>query len=146
MPNKKKTPLAKAKEKAWNAFSLFIRTRDCIKTCNSLDEGSCVTCNHIYPRIGNGCLQAGHFLAGRTNSVLFDERGVHGQCMGCNVHKHGAVHEYWLFMEQAYGRELIDKLIRNKNIIIKYKTYDYEQIAKEYIQKTEDLIRAFKSM
>lgn len=144
MPNKKRTPLSKAKEAAWSAFSLYIRTRDCIKTCDSLEEGSCVTCNRIYPRLGIGCLQAGHFLGGRTNSVLFDERGVHAQCMGCNVHKHGAIHEYWLFMEEAYGRETINELIRNKDMTIKYKKCDYEQITQEYIQKTESLINGFK--
>lgn len=141
LQKKKRTnSLSKAKKQAWEAFSLYIRTRDCLRTTGNLEQGKCVTCNKLFPRTGYGCLQAGHFIAGRTNAILFDERGVHGQCYSCNMTKHGSPHDYWLFMEKEYGRKIIDELLANRNVIIKYKTWDYIAIAKEYKQKTEDLI------
>lgn len=133
-------PLSKAKLKAWNAFSLYIRTRDCLKAGNA-DRGSCVTCRRVYPRTGIGCLQAGHFVAGRTNAILFDERNCHAQCMNCNVYQHSNPHEYWLFMEKEYGREVINELIANKGKALRYTTYNYQQIADMYSEKTKDLLK-----
>lgn len=132
--------LSKAKGRAWQKFSLYIRTRDCLKTTGTLEGGLCVTCNKWSPRLGYRCLQAGHFVPGRTGAILFDERNCHAQCGVDNVYKHGAPHEYWLFMEKTYGREIIDELLANRNITVKRKIWDYEAIEKEYRQKIERLI------
>lgn len=111
-----KTARAKAKEKAWAAFSLYIRNRD--KRCVTCPTGS--------------AQQAGHFIDGRHNAVLFSEQGVHGQCYHCNVGLKGNKLEYWLFMEKKYGREVIDDLIRESKQNIQYKIHDFERIAQEY--------------
>lgn len=118
-----KTPRAKAKEKAWNAFSLFIRTRD----------PSCVTC-------GGESQQAGHFIDGRHNAVLFSEQGVHGQCYHCNVGLKGNKLEYWLFMERTYGREVIDQLMAESKMTIQYKTFQFLEIADKYKTLTAELL------
>lgn len=134
---KKLTP---AKNKAWNSFSKFIRTRDCLKTTGTPDEGVCVTCPRKYPFKQ---LQAGHFIAGRTNSILFDEEATHAQCYGCNVGRGGAHVEYFIFMEDTYGREKIDELRRKKSETVIYKAHDYERIKEEYDQKTKELLANF---
>jgi hypothetical protein len=113
-----KTARAKAKQKAWAAFSLFIRTRD--KKCVTCPTGS--------------AQQAGHFIDGRSNAVLFSEKGVHGQCYHCNVGLKGNKLEYWLFMERTYGRKVIDQLMAESKIMVQYKTHDFIAIAEKYIK------------
>lgn len=138
----KKPSLSKAKKKAWEQFSLYIRTRDCVaygKSHPARNEGlvaPCVTCRRIYPLKS---LQAGHFVAGRTNAILFDERGVNSQCYGCNVREHGNTTAYWLWMEERYGREVIDELIALKGTSLKMKVWDYEAIRDKYKLLTEAL-------
>lgn len=119
----KRSEKKKAKDKAWAAFSLYIRTRD----------KRCCTC-------GGAVQQAGHFIDGRHNVVLFSERGVHGQCYRCNVPLKGNKLEYWLFMERTYGREVIDELMAESKQTVQYKTHDYLEIAEKYKNKTADLI------
>ena len=115
---RKKSEKQKAKERAWRAFSLYIRTRD----------KKCCTC-------GGAVQQAGHFIDGRHNAVLFSERGVHGQCYHCNVGLKGNKLMYWLFMEKTYGRAVIDQLMADSRVAVQYKTHDYEAIAREYEEK-----------
>ena len=67
---RKKTSVSAAKNAAWKEFSRYIRLRDCIKTTGDTDAGICITCGKLIP-YGNS--QAGHFIAGRTNGVLFNE-------------------------------------------------------------------------
>lgn len=133
--------LSRHKEKAWKAFSLYIRTRDCLKTMDRIDMGKCVTCSKVYPRTGVGCLQAGHFLPGRSNSILFDERGVHGQCWQCNHYDHGRPAEYLIFMQHEYGQEVIDDLLRKKTETLKYSVPELVEIERKYTELTEKLLR-----
>lgn len=133
--------LSRAKDKAWKTFSLFIRTRDSLKTTGGLDNCACVTCQRVYPRSGVGCIQAGHFIAGRKNAILFDERGTNGQCYGCNVGRDGAHVEYFVWMEETYGREVIDELRVLKRTTRKYSVGELLLMADDYKKRTEDLLR-----
>lgn len=119
----KKSPRAKAKLRAWNAFSAYIRARD----------GLCVTCK------SGTAAQAGHFIDGRHNAVLFSERGVHGQCYHCNIGLKGNKLEYWLFMEKRYGRKVIDQLMHESKQIVIYKIPDFEEIEAKYKKKLAKL-------
>ena len=71
--------------------------------------------------------------------MLFDEQGVHAQCKGCNLFKGGAVHEYWLFMEETYGREVIDAMITKRHTTVKMSLLDYQNIVETYNNKTKAL-------
>ena len=53
-------------KKAWDAFSLFIRLRDCLKTTGAKEYGVCFTCGRKY---AFKALQAGHFVRGRGGAV-----------------------------------------------------------------------------
>ena len=55
-------------------------------------------------------MQAGHFLPGRHNSVLFNEKNVHAQCSGCNMFKQGNSVKYFRFMQRTYGEDVIAEL------------------------------------
>lgn len=126
MKRRKTTPRARAKKRAWDAFSLYIRTRD----------GHCVTCP-------TGSAQhAGHFIDGRHNAVLFSEEGVHGQCYHCNVGLKGNKLEYWLFMEKKYGRKAIDRLMAESKQTVIYKEWQFEEIAQLYKNKLKELLQS----
>jgi len=124
------------KKKAWREFSRYIRTRDCLKSTGSAEAGRCVTCGKIYPFAK---LQAGHFVPGRRNAGLFDERGVHAQCYACNVGLHGNWPEYLRFMELEYGQEVIDELIDLRHVTVKFTAEELDRMAKEYRERTREL-------
>lgn len=140
---KKKTERQKAKEQAWKAFSIYIRTRDCIRFSGSPDTGICVTCKRRYHFKQ---LQAGHFISGRGNAVLFDERLVYSQCIGCNgnppMGKGGNYVEYFVWMESEWGREKIDEFRALKATTKIYKTYDFLELEQKFKEKTEALLQS----
>lgn len=103
------TPLEKQRAKTWTAFSRFIRLRDCLQATGTIYRGKCCTCGKEYPI---GKLQAGHFMPGRMDSVLFDEDQAHAQCYRCNVLLSGMWPAYYRFMEERHGKETIDVMIQ----------------------------------
>lgn len=125
----KKMTLSKAKKRAWSAFSLWVRQRGKKGNLNT-----CVTCGRLYPINGRGVLQAGHFIPGRHNAILFDERGVWPQCYGCNVGQKGNPIKYYKFMLKKYGQETIDELDRLSNTTVKYSIQDYLDIEERYLK------------
>lgn len=133
-----KTEYRKAKDKAWKYFSLYIRTRDCIKTSGFSDQGACVTCKNFFPFKE---LQAGHAIGGRNNSILFDEELVNAQCRGCNGYGNGKYAEYSLWYIGRYGiASWKDKVIAS-NKEKKYTTDELVKIAEKYKLKYERLSR-----
>lgn len=121
------------KKKAWDAFSQFIRLRD-----SENGYAKCCTCEHVDEW---KYLQAGHFVAGRNNSILFREDNCHAQCVGCNFFGSNSKHsgKYFVFMKDRYGLKTIDDLnvLSNREVI--YKQNDYEQIEETYKRKTKEL-------
>ncbi len=84
-------------------------------------------------------MHAGHFVQGRRNAVLFDERNVHPQCPGCNLYRSGNIINYYPFMLETYGQEVIDELKANKHKETKYSELDFLDIEKEFLRKIEVL-------
>lgn len=108
----KRKSLRSVKKKAWLVFSEYIRKK------YATEDGyvDCVTCNVVRPWKE---MQAGHFIDGRNNAVLFCELGTHPQCMRCNIFLHGNKVSYFKFMQKKFGDQMIDKLISDakKNVI-----------------------------
>jgi len=141
-PRKKKTPRASAKQKAWDVFSLYIRTRDCIRFTGDPEQGMCVTCKNPFPRTK---LQAGHYVGGRGNAVLFNEKIVYSQCAYCNqkppMGLGGNYAAYTLFMfDEGYTRAEIEGFLALKGTTKQYKLNDFIEIEAKYKQKTLDLL------
>lgn len=136
----KRTDRAKAKDKAWDAFSAYIRTRDCLRFTGSRDEGMCITCKLPKPYKE---LQAGHFIGGRGNAVLFDERIVYSQCGYCNqkppMGLGGNYVQYTLFMLDEWGREMVDEFTLLRKATKVYKTHDFMEIEQLYKAKEKEL-------
>ena len=139
MKKPKKLTYGKSKKKTWALFSLYIRTRDALKTTGTLTEALCITCDRRYPLKAVGGLQAGHFIAGRHMSILFDERNVHAQCYGCNVMKKGNMVSYYKKMLKMYGQETIDELEELDKTERQYKVYELMELYNELTLKLASL-------
>lgn len=135
----------KAKKKAWEAFSKYVRLRDAIKTTGTLTTLACVTCNKRYPAFGVGCAQAGHFIPGRGNSVLIDEDFVHGQCYNCNVNLKGNWIEYEKAMIKLWGKKKVEEAKNRKGQTKIMKAYEWIELAELYKLKYDRLISTYNS-
>lgn len=90
---------------------------------------ACVTCKVIKHWKE---LQAGHFLPGRGNAVLFSEEGVWPQCYHCNVGLKGDWPRYYEFIKGKYGVERVNQMIQESRIPVKYSITDYQAIEERY--------------
>lgn len=127
----KKDTVSKAKKAAWTAFSRFIRMRDCLYSTGSLEYGYCCTCGKAYDI---KALQAGHFIPGRNNSILFDPRCVHIQCRGCNLYGGGQQPAYYRFMIERYGHQTVDELFRQASMSLKLTAPDLRDLATRFTE------------
>ena len=125
------------KKKAWDAFSAYVRTRD-----SDCGMGYCCTCGQLYPAFGQGCMQAGHYVAGRRNAILFEENGCHAQCYNCNINLKGNTLNYRDFMERTYGRVERERIEQLRFKDIKYSPAELEAIRDEYAEKRIALMAA----
>lgn len=131
MPKRKPT-LRGLKKKLWTIFSEYIRRKDA-------DEGGtnyCFTCGQ--PKFWKE-LHAGHFVGGRTNSVLFNEEIVKPQCLMCNVFLNGNYGPYTLKMIDLHGREKVESFLSLKHQVKKYTRPDLEELIAVYKQKVAEL-------
>ena len=130
MAPKKELTMTQWKKKLWPVFSKYIRTRDCIKTSGSPLRGRCVTCNKLYPIKK---LQAGHFIPGRYDAILFDEEQVHAQCYCCNMKLQGMWHKYYLFMlDSGHTHGSIQEMIAHCNDLVEFSREWFEQTYEYY--------------
>lgn len=132
LPKKSKTSVSKAKLKAWIAFSLWVRL-------SVADVDGYVRCVSCGTKKHYKEMQAGHFIPGRTNAVLFSEDGCHPQCYGCNIGKGGNWPGYFEYMKKMYGIEFIEQLIAESREPVKYTLADYIELEKYYKNKAEEV-------
>lgn len=83
--------------------------------------------------------QAGHGIGGRNNAVLFMEKIVRPQCVGCNVFGRGKYAIFTRKLIDELGLHEYDRIVMESNIAIQYKVSDYEMIEKKYKLLLEDL-------
>lgn len=132
MPKKKAKSLRQLKEQCWKLFSEWVRR-------SHADEGGtceCYTCGRLAHYTE---MHAGHFVAGRTNAVLFDERIVKPQCPRCNIFLGGSYAAYTLRMLDEVGRAKVDELLALKHQTLKYTRTDLQEKIDHYKQKLEAL-------
>lgn len=128
--------LGKLKGDAWDAFSLYIRTRDCIETTGTRQWALCITCGKRYHM---KVLQAGHFIPGRRSATLFSEKGTHAQCYNCNINLKGNTLEYRRQIIRLYGPGADERLERQDKEVRQYKRHDYMDLKELYKWKLEEL-------
>lgn len=123
------------KKKVWKVFSQYIRKKDADKNGYAI----CVTCgrNKYWKE-----LQAGHFIPGRHNAILFDERLVHPQCYHCNILLSGNSRNYDAFMRKRYGDKKVaefDKLGKYQGNVKQFTVKELNKLYVYYSNKLERL-------
>lgn len=129
-PKKRKLTLTKAKARAWKVFSLWVRQ----------SRGGaiihCYTCDKPFHWKD---LSAGHGIGGRNNAILFDERIVKPQCVGCNIWGRGQYQIFTRKLIDELGLKEYDEIVKHSSDTVKYKVADYQEIEKRYKDKLEAL-------
>lgn len=121
-----KSPLKAKKDLAWKLCSHYIRR----KYANENGFCSCVTCG-IKKHWKE--MQAGHFIPGRNNSILFEETNIHPQCVKCNMYdKELSKINYYNFMIVEYGQEEVLRLMDLKDKVVKITESDFEDLIEYY--------------
>jgi len=110
-------------------FSKYIRLRD----SDDMGYGKCCTCPKILFWKES---HAGHFISRGNKLIRWDERNVHLQCPGCNTYRAGEQAEYLLFLENKYGREIVDELMKKKR--------DWNGVGGPSIHEMRDMIEEYK--
>jgi len=132
---KKKVTVSKARKRAWKAFSRFVRLRDAIKTTNTKTHLKCISCDKVYKAFGVGCAQAGHFIAGRGNAILIDEKFVNGQCYNCNVNLKSNWVAYEAKMLEMWGEKAVEEVKQKSLLTIQIKAQQWLELEEEYKKK-----------
>ncbi len=82
-------------------------------------------------------MQAGHLVSGRTNGVLFDERGIFPQCYACNVCRQGMGAEYTVFVIENYGQDVVDDLIKKRREAVTFTREQLYEMMEDYKERIE---------
>ena len=136
----RKSERQRAKARAWEAFSIYIRTRDAVTWQHSTTHGRCITCSNLIPVKGS---DAGHYVPGRSDNLLFEEHNCHLQCPGCNRFKQGMFIEYEKALVEMYGEEEVTRLKQLKFQYKKYTIDEYKEIREKYKEKLKTLLEDF---
>jgi len=124
------------KKEALRLFSIYTRLKDCLRTTGTTTSGRCISCGKIFPFKE---LQAGHFVSGRHNSNLFNERGCHAQCRGCNLFKHGNQLEYRRAIIKLYGEGVDEEIEAEDKIVKDLRAGELRELITHYKQEIEKL-------
>jgi len=120
---KSKNPYAVLRSKAWDVFSLFVRT----------DEGFvCYTCGKKLTRATSN---AGHYE--HVNCLDFERKNIHCQCVHCNRYMSGNRNAYAIHLEKDYGYGILQELSKLKDKIHYFKVSELEAIIKKYASKIQ---------
>jgi len=82
-------------------------------------------------------MHAGHFLPGRSQSILFDPRNCHPQCDYCNTYLDGNTKAYKAYMFHVYGQEVIDELEVLKRQPKSWTADELVDMRMEYMERIE---------
>lgn len=109
-------------------FNTYIRLRDKGKPC--------ISCGS---KLGK-TYHAGHmFSVGSYPNLRFHENNVHGQCIECNLHKHGNVKEYDLRLQNLLSKEEYSELLESRNKPLKLTLDEVKELIAIYKQKIKEL-------
>lgn len=130
--------ISKLKKEVWDICSKYVRTRDCLKTTGTVDFGNCITCTALI-RLKDG--DAGHFIQGRMNSILFDETCVHLQCRRCNRFLGGEPLKYRRAIIRLYGEGYDVQLEERAMETKKFTRTELAELKEYFTQKLKELGR-----
>ncbi|MBQ2174800.1 MAG: recombination protein NinG [Alphaproteobacteria bacterium] len=123
------------KEKAVDAFQMYIRYRD---------NWTCCCCGkYIDPSSEHAKkeMHAGHYISRAKLSLLLDEKNVHAQCRECNGKQNweGIDPRYTQYIINKYGIDILDYLSTKKREIVKIDKTEWENLFHFWEQKLNEI-------
>ncbi len=134
MGRPRKDDLKTAKKFAWKACSEYIRQ----KYADPAGVCRCYTCGKK-AHWQSGAMQAGHGIAGRGNSILFEEEVIRPQCMQCNYFKGGQLDVFTQKLIIDIGADRVKEIFDKKFISVKLTKEDFAEIEETYLEKIKNL-------
>ena len=129
----KKPSISTLKKKLWKLTSEYVRR----SAANDDGYAKCVTCGIEKPYKE---LQSGHFIPKALGtSIYFDLRNIHPQCYRCNINLGSNGPEYFRFMQERYGDEVIEDLRALSRTTLKLYASDYEEMIEDMKEKLKCL-------
>lgn len=131
-------PLKTLRERAWSAFSKYVRLRDHPPAWSWHGASVCITCDAV---LNWREIHAGHFVhAGRANPVSYDERNINAQCPACNTFRHGMLDVYSERLTAKHGAGVTDELRAMKAQGKPLNRTQLHEIALKYEAKVEEML------
>jgi hypothetical protein len=121
----KKVTRSKLVKKLDAIFSQYIRLKD----ADEFGNATCFTCGKIdhWKKLQNG-----HFQSRKHYSTRWDETNCQVQCAGCNVFRYGEQYIFSNRLDQKYGDGTARRLHIKAKEIIKYHTFELEDLILKY--------------
>lgn len=85
-------------------------------------------------------MQAGHGIGGRSNAVLFDERLVKPQCMGCNIFGRGQYRIFTRKLIDELGLVEYDKMVHESTTLMPLKDFQFKEIYEKYKKLNKEVL------
>jgi hypothetical protein len=84
-------------------------------------------------------MQAGHGIAGRNNAILFEEKIVRPQCVGCNYFGGGKYAIFTGKLMDELGYQEYRCLVKKATQTVQRKAQDYIDLYEKYKNKLAEL-------
>ena len=131
----------KERDKAAKEMQKYIRVKRCLEATGLAFVGHCVT--HGTHRYHISYLEAGHFMGGRRNAVLFDVMGIYNQCGHCNRTNHGEHKKYRKFLVKKHGEEWVLNRERRAKRTIPNVQIDFKKLRAGIKRMTEKMYHKY---
>lgn len=101
--------------------AIAVQSGQIVAVDRKMGQCVCVTCGRVAKwDAGLRVMHTGHFVSGRSASIVFDERNVAPQCSHCNVYRHGAAAEFAIWMVATHSTDVIDELRQKRHAAAAY--------------------------
>ena len=123
---KKQTLTSYIMNTADGVYSQYVRMRD----ADANGYVMCITCKKTF--FWNDKMSIGHFISRKQWPTRFDDRNTDPQCLYCNSYCEGMKPQHYQYVEDRYGREVIDELIVKSKLTKQFTLDDLKQWVKEW--------------
>ena len=115
------------KHTVWDSCAIYVKLREADLNGNC----KCCTCGKTgYWKE----FDAGHFVPGRGNAVLFDDAHIFPQCPGCNCKGGGEQYKFGEFLKKRYGysNEILEEILNMRHTVKKYNLFELKLIRNRF--------------
>ena len=130
------------KKTVWKSCADYVKLRE----ANIHGFLKCITCNKTMHYKDESC-NAGHFVPGRGNEVLYDDTHIFPQCAGCNCDGGGEQYKFGEFLKKKYGYDnaTLEEILQMRHKSRKYTLEELKEIKRRF-DDASNLLRKEKGL